>query len=142
MAVPGGGDQIGLVVPRGQRAAAVLSAALGFAFGVSMLISLGHLARRNELPMTPFGFRAFAGGPFDALPRAGFLTVAGGLLVSSSLDLLAGIWLWRGDPRGRRLALATTPAGLALGAGFALPFLLIGLPVRTALVLVGARARR
>jgi hypothetical protein len=131
-------------VPPTLRAAGWLSIALGLAFGGAMMISLEHLARRDELPMTPFGFRAFAGGPFDALPRAGFLTVAGGLLVSSSLDLLAGIWLWRGDPRGRRLALATitTPLDIVLGVGFALPFLLVGVPIRAALIARGRRGLR
>lgn len=129
-------------VPAALRAAGVVSAALGLAFGIAMVISLDHLARRNELPMTPFGFRAFGGGPFDALPRAGFVAMAWTLLATTALDVLAGIWLWRGRRRGARLALATTPLSLALGIGFALPFLLAGIPIRAALIVLGLRRRR
>lgn len=124
------------------RAAAVLSAALGLGFGGTMAISLRRLARGEDLPMTPFGFRAFAGGPFDALPRPGFVAMGWTLLATSVLDVLAGALLWRGERRGARLAVATTPIGSALAVGFALPFLLAGVPIRAALLFLGRRDLR
>ena len=105
-----------------------------------MIISLGRLAQGRELPMTPFGFRAFAGGPFDELPAGAFKAVGALLLATSAADIAAGAWLWQGQPRGERLALATSPVSLALSIGFALPFLLIGVPVRAALIALGRKA--
>lgn len=129
-------------VPPTLRVAGVVSASVGLAFGIAMAIALDHLARRNELPMTPFGFRAFGGGPFDGLPRPGFIAMGWTLLATAAADVLAGTWLWRGQRRGVRLALATTPLSLVLGLGFALPFLLAGIPIRAALIVVGLRRRR
>jgi hypothetical protein len=60
----------------------------------------------------------------------------------SVLDLLTGVWLWQGRRRGAWLGLATSPFALILGAGFALPFLLVAVPVRVALVLAGRRNLR
>jgi hypothetical protein len=57
-----------------------------------------------------------------------------------ALDVLAGIWVWQDKPRGARLGLATTPLALALGIGFALPFLLLPAPIRAALVVAGWRS--
>jgi hypothetical protein len=124
-------------VPAASRAAGVLSALLGLGFGSAMVIALGRLMQGGELPMTPFGFRAFAGGPFDRLPADAFKALGGLLVVTSVLDVVAGAWLWKGQPRGARLALATSPLSLALSIGFALPFLLIGVPLRAALILAG-----
>lgn len=58
------------------------------------------------------------------------------------MDVVAGIWLWQGRRRGAWLGLATTPLALGLGAGFALPFLLVGAPIRALLVLAGWRRLR
>jgi hypothetical protein len=124
------------------RAAGLLSAALGVGFGSAMAISLCRLGRGRELPMTPFGFRAFEGGPFDALPRPVFMVMGCVLLGTCLLDLLAGTWLWQGRLRGGRLALLTSPVGLALAVGFALPLLLVGIPLRGALLLLGWRHLR
>jgi hypothetical protein len=87
-------------------------------FGIAMLLTLAHLARTGELPMSP-GFRSFS-GPFEQLGRDAFVALGGLLIVVSALNLLAGIWVWQGKRRGARLGLATTPLALALGIGFAL----------------------
>jgi hypothetical protein len=129
-------------VPPTRRAAGWLSIALGLAFGGAMMISLEHLARRDELRMTPFGFRAFGGGPFDALGRRGFV-VAGVVLIGAAVaDVVAGRWLVTGRRRGGRLAMITTPIDIILGVGFALPFLLVGVPIRAALIARGHRGLR
>ena len=129
-------------VPAALRAAGWLSIVLGLGFGIAMAISLRHLAREDELPMTPFGFRAFAGGPFQALPRPAFSVVGGALAATCAADVLAGAWLARGQRRGARLALVTTPFGLVFSVGFALPFLLIGIPLRAALIALARRELR
>jgi hypothetical protein len=108
--------------------------ALGLGFGVSAVMALGYLARSGELPMTPFGFRAFEG----RVTRYGTTAtmILGGVLVGvCALDVIAGAWLWQGRRRGARLGIATAAPAFALSAGFALPFLLVGVPIRTGLVL-------
>jgi hypothetical protein len=103
------------------------------AFGITMPFALAHLARTGELPMTPFGFRAFS-GPFQRLGQGPFTGLGLALAGVCTLEVIAGAWLWRGQRRGALLGLATTPAALALGTGFALPFLLIPAPIRAGLV--------
>jgi hypothetical protein len=121
------------------RAAAVAYVVLGLGFGVGAAVALESLARNGELPMTPWGFRALA-GPFEALPPEQFTALGWGMIGVCAADVLAGIWLWQGRRRGAVLGLATTPVALALGAGFALPFLLAGVPIRVALVVAGRRS--
>ena len=129
-------------VPGAVRAAAILSASLGIGFGTAMIISLARLADGRDLPMTPFGFRAFAGGPFDELSPTGFKAIGCVLVATSVADVLAGAWLWKGQRRGSRVVLATSPVSLILSVGFALPFLLVGVPLRAALIALGRRGLR
>ena len=119
------------------RVAALMHVALGLGFGIGSAWTLFHLARSGELPMTPFGFRSLGGGPFEQLDRPWFSALAVCLTGVCALDVLAGAWLWQGRRRGGRLALVTSAPALALSVGFALPFLLIGVPVRAALGVAG-----
>jgi hypothetical protein len=57
-------------------------------------------------------------------------------------DALAGIWLWQGRMRGVRLGMVTSPLAFILGVGFALPFLLVGVPIRLGLTWAGQRSLR
>ena len=123
------------------RTAGVTYVALGLGFGVGALVALASLARDGELPMTPWGFRALS-GPFERLDPQQFTALGLGLAGVCALDVVAGVWLWQGRQRGANLGLATTLPALALGAGFALPFLLAGVPIRVALVLAGRRTLR
>ncbi len=116
--------------------------ALGLGFGIGTAVSLAYLGREGELPMTPFGFRSLAGGPFEDLTQEQFTALGWALVGVCALDVLAGLSLWQGRRRGAALGLATTPAAFVLGAGFALPFLLAGVPIRVALVLAGRHALR
>jgi hypothetical protein len=124
------------------RAAAVTYLVLGLGFGVGTAITLDHYAREGELPMTPWGFRSLAGGPFEALAPEQFTALGWALVGVCALDAVTGIWLWQGRRRGATLGLVTSPVALALAGGFALPFLLAGVPIRTALVLAGRRSLR
>jgi hypothetical protein len=110
-------------------------------FAMAMPIALRHLVRTGELPMTPWGFRAFA-GPFEQLGAEKFTALGWTLVGVCTLDVVAGVWLWQGKPRGAALGLATTPIAFGLAAGFALPFLLVPVPLRAALVLIGRRSLR
>lgn len=107
-------------------------------FGLTMPFALAHLARTGELPMTPFGFRAFS-GPFERLGPGPFTALGWALVGVCAAEVVAGVWLWRSQRRGARLGLATTPFALALGGGFALPFLLIPAPIRAGLVLAARK---
>jgi len=122
------------------RAAAVLYLALGIGFGVGAAITLDHLRREHELPMTPFGFRSLAGGPFEKLPPEQFAALGWALVGVCALDVGSAALLWRGRRDGAVLGLATTPVALIMAAGFALPFLLVGVPIRVGLVLAGRRS--
>ena len=129
-----------------RRATAVIYAVPGIGWVVSTLLVLLYLDRRGELPMTPFGFRLL-GSPY---PRIGTerLTPLGWalawlLVAVSALDALVGRWLWQGHRRGAVLALALAPVSFVLGRLFALPFLIVAVPVRAILVLfVWRRFRR
>lgn len=124
------------------RAAAVLYLALGIGFGVGAAITLDHLRREGELPMTPFGFRSLAGGPFEALAPAQFTALGWALVGVCALDVASAALLWRGRRAGAVLGLVTTPVALIMAIGFALPFLILGVPIRVALVLSGRRSLR
>lgn len=109
------------------------------AFGVAVPIAMSHLARTGELPMTPWGFRAFD----SHLLRPGQDRFAALMLMLEGvciLDVVAGVWLWQGRRRGAVLGLAMTPSALALGAGFELPFLLGPAVVRSGLLAYGWRS--
>ena len=104
------------------------------AFGIAMPLALAHRARTGELPMTPWGFRAFAGGPFDRLDPATFAALGWALVGVCAADAVAGVWLWRGQRRGAALGFAMSMPALALGRGYLLPLLLIPIPVRVAIM--------
>ena len=123
------------------RLAASLYVFLGLAFGASAPFVLAFYADNGYLPMM-FSFRALA-GPVEELGRTEFLAAGFALIASSAVSVVAGLLLWRGQRRGVQLGLLVDPVVFALGLGFALPLLLIGVPVRVGLVLVGMwQARR
>jgi hypothetical protein len=115
--------------------------ALGAGFGVGTVVTLAHFTRHGELPMTPWGFRSLS-GPFEGLGPGPFAILGWALVGVCVLDVVAGIWLWQGRRRGAWLGIVTTPLALGLGAGFALPILLLGAPIRAWLVLAGLRSLR
>jgi hypothetical protein len=123
------------------RAAGASFVALGVGFGAGAVVTLTHLARTGELPMTPWGFRSMS-GPFEELGQERFTVLGWGLVGVCALDVVAGVWLWQGRRRGLRLGSATTVPAFGLAAGFALPFLLIGVPIRVGLMLAGRRGLR
>jgi hypothetical protein len=129
-------------VPLAIRAAAVMYIALGLGFSIGTAITLDHLAREGELPMTPWGFRSLGGGLFEQQAPEQFAALGWALVGVCAVDVVAGVWLWQGRRRGAVLGIATSPLALGLGAGFALPFLLAGVPMRVALILAGRRDLR
>jgi hypothetical protein len=115
--------------------------ALGVGFGVATVVTLAAFAQEGELPMTPFGFRSLS-GPFEQLGPGAFMALGWALVGVCVLDVVAGIWLWQGRGRGAWLGLVTNPLAVGLGAGFALPFLLLGAPIMALLVVVGRQSLR
>ena len=118
-------------VPLSARVAAVMYVLLGVGFGVGAAVTLALFARDGELPMTPWGFRSLA-GPFSDIGDTETLVLGAGLVALCAADTVAGAGMWRGRRWAGRLAVATTPVALLFAGGFALPFLLIGIPVRLA----------
>ena len=127
--------------PLPDRAAAAVLVAIGLGFGLPVPIVVEHLRRTGELPMTPFGFRAYS-GPAEALGPEAFEALLWAFAAVCAADVAAGVLTWRGDARGPRLAAVATPPGLALGLGFALPFYLAAIPIWSVLLLAGRRRRR
>ena len=123
------------------RAAGVLEILVSLGFGGGATWTLLHLAQNGELPMTPWGFRSMA-GPFEELGQQTFSVLGWALVATCALDVLAGIWLVQGRRRGFRLGLVTAVPQFALGLGFALPFLLVGIPIRVVLAIAGRRSLR
>lgn len=123
------------------RVAGATYALLGIGFGAGAIVTLLHFARHGELPMTPWGFRSMS-GPFEGLGAGRFSMVGWSFVAVCALDALAGIWLWQGRRRGARLGMVTSPLALILGAGFALPFLLVGVPIRLGLTWSGRESLR
>jgi uncharacterized membrane protein (DUF2068 family) len=119
--------------PRAARAAAVLYGLLGAGFGLGTVATLALLMRDGELPMTPWGFRSLD-GPLARIDTQTTLLAGAALVTVCAADVATAAGLWRGRRWAGRLGLVTAPAALALGLGFELPFLLAGIPPRTALV--------
>jgi hypothetical protein len=117
------------------KAAALAYVLPALSFGIPTPYVLWHLVREHELPMTPFGFRSHS-GPFEELGRDRFIALGTVLVVSCLIDLVAGVWLWRGHHRGAVLGLAATPFTLFMAYGFAFPFLLVAIPIRLALTVL------
>ncbi len=126
------------LLPLTVRVAALPFLFLGVAFGASVPLVLAYLERDGELPMA-FWFRSMA-GPFEHLRPEAFNALGWTFVGVCAADVVAGVGLWRGRRWGARLGLATSPLALALGVGFDLPVILLGVPVRVALVLVGRRS--
>jgi hypothetical protein len=134
----GTSDSTHLRLPLTVRVAALLFLFLGLAFGASVPFVLAYLDRYGELPMT-FWFRSMA-GPFEQLGPEAFKALGWIFVVVCAADVVAGIGLRRGRRWGARIGLATSPLALVLGVGFALPLVLVGVPIRVALVLAGRRS--
>ena len=134
----GASDSPRLCLPMTIRVAALLFLFLGVAFGASVPFVLAHLDRYGELPMT-FWFRSMA-GPFEQLGPEAFIALGWTFVGVCAADVVAGLGLWRGRRWGARMGLATSPVALALGVGFGLPLILVGAPIRVALVLAGRRS--
>ena len=128
-------------VPPEVRIAALIYVVLGLGFAAGTVWTLWHLDRTGELPMTPWGFRSLD-GPVVQLGPERFKLLCWALIATSSLDALAGAWLWQGRQRGATLGMATSPVTFLLAAGFALPFLLVGVPARLILTVAGRRSLR
>ncbi len=120
------------------RAAAAVLVAVGVGFGVPVPWVMRHLDETGELPMTPWGFRAYS-GPFESLGPERFKALAWAFALVCLADVVAGLLTWRGDRRGPRLAAVATPPGVVLGLGFALPIYLASIVLRSLLLVAGRR---
>ncbi len=123
------------------RVAGASQAVLGLGFAIGAAVTMRHLAAQGELPLTPFGFRSMA-GPFEQLGTGKLEQLGWAFAGVCTADVTAGLWLWQRRRRGLVLGLITAVPGFALAIGFALPFMLIGIPLRVLLALAGRRSLR
>lgn len=117
---------------RALRVAAALHVLLGLGFGVGSAPVLVYFARNGELPMSPFGWR-YMSGPAEQLGPMPFMALGWTLVAVCVLDVVAGRWLWQGRRRGLQLGIATNASAFVLGLAFALPLLIVGVPLRAVL---------
>ena len=122
-------------VPDGVRAGSVIYVFLGLAFGGGASWTLAFFADHGSLPTIFFGIRSM-GGPFEELGPEAFIALGVLLVAISLIDVAVGVLLWRGRRLGAWIGLATDPIAFGLGLGFALPLLLIGVPIRAMSVLL------
>lgn len=127
-----GGEAAPLGGRRAFRMAAALHVLLGLGFGLGSPPVLVYYARNGELPLSPFGWRYMA-GPVEQLGPLAFLALGWTLVAVCVLDVVAGRWLWQGRRRGLQLGVATNACAFVLGLGFALPLLIVGVPLRAVL---------
>ena len=123
------------------RAASVGYVLPGLGFGIGALVTIRHLAEHGELPMTPWGFRAFDGPAVRLGPEA--VTALLWLITAAcDVDVAAGVGIWQRRRTAALVGVATTPVQLALSAGFLLPFLLAAIPLRLGSLAAGRRQLR
>jgi hypothetical protein len=124
---------------RAIRWSAVLFVVSGVGVGVVTPVVLSAYQRDGVLPEAPFGldFRMLSGPLSESLSREAFIALGLVLVACSIADVLAGVWLWRGERRGAVLGLVTSPIVFAFGIGFAVPFILATAGLRVALILAG-----
>jgi hypothetical protein len=127
------------------RVLALIYAVPGVGWAVATLAVLLYHQERDELPMTPFGWRLL-GGPYpaigtDRLTPLGW-ALAWLLVAVSIFDVLSGVWLWQGRRRGAVSALVMAPVSFALGWLFALPYLIVMAPARAIAAVVAWRDLR
>jgi len=120
--------------------ASVLFVVIGLGFGLSAFPVARYLARHHELPIV-FGIRAFA-GPFERFGPGVFGRLLTAYGVLSLLEVLAGVWLWRGLKQGALLGVVLSAVNAVFWVGFALPIPLIGGPLRILLLMLGWRSLR
>jgi hypothetical protein len=118
------------------RAASVAYVLPGLGFGIGALVTIRHLAVHGELPMTPWGFRAFD-GPVVRLGPEAVTALLWLITAACAVDVAAGAGIWQRRRSAAVVGMATTPLQLALGAGFLLPFLLAAIPLRLGFLALG-----
>lgn len=127
------------MTPLSIRVAAIIFILVGAGFGLSAIPVIRYILRHNDLPVMMFGIRAFS-GPFERLGWSTFTVLLGVFAVLSLLEVLAGVWLWRGLRQGAILGIILSGLNMIFWIGFALPIPLIGGPLRVLLVIVGWRS--
>jgi hypothetical protein len=123
------------------RAASAAYVLPGLGFGIGAVVTIRHLGEHGELPMTPWGFRAFD-GPFVRLGPEAVTALLWLITATCAVDVAAGTGIWQRRRSAALVGVATTPVQLALGAGFLLPFLLAAIPIRLGLLAAGRRDLR
>jgi len=121
------------------RIAAVIFILNGLGFGLSALPVIRYVLRYQDLPTVLFGIRSFS-GPFERFGWPTFTLLLGIFAALSLLEVLAGIWLWQGLTRGAVLGLVLSGVNMIFWIGFALPFAIIGGPIRVILTVLGWRS--
>jgi hypothetical protein len=103
-----------------QIAAGLVSAFLGFGFGLPCVFGIRHYLRTGQV-WTFLGFPTYGGGPFERVGLTATLPLMFGFLVVCIAEVVLGAMLMIGAPQARKLSHALLPFEFFYWIGFALP---------------------
>jgi hypothetical protein len=122
-------------------ASAVLHGVAGVGTVVVLPLELAAMAREREIQTGPFGLPALS-GPFERLGIDWMVGLGWAYVGLSTLEVLAGILLWRRRRDGAWLSVGLIPAAVVFWVGFALPLPPLVAALRLGLLWAGRRAIR
>lgn len=123
------------------RAASVLLAFTGLAFGLPALWGMKSLAAGEGVPLV-FGFPAYGGGGFARAGIDSTVPLVGAFLAVCVAEIVAAWLVWHGQVMGGWLALLLMVPGAVFWWGFDLPFPWVLGAARTLLLWYGWGALR
>jgi len=108
----------------------------GIGFGVFCIPAIRNLLAGRGIPIV-MGFPAYGNGPFERIGIRTSVPLLVGFLLICILEIVAGLFVWRGSKAGAILALAQLPMAAIYWWGFALPFGPIFGFLSTILIIIG-----
>jgi hypothetical protein len=124
------------------RGAAALLWVVAAGFGLYAFPAAAHLIQHRELPMTPFGFRAYSGGWFERFSPEMFAILLGVFVGLCAVEAFAGWLLWTGSRAGGTLTFVLLPLEIVFWTGFAVPIPPVAAVLRLGLLVLGWGALR
>jgi hypothetical protein len=107
----------------------------GLGFGIPGIYGTWYFLQTKSIA-TVMGFPCYGGGPFEKTGIHTTLSMLTGFLLVCSLECICAWGLWNGEKGSAVLSLAVIPVELIFFIGFALPFGLPLIVIRTVLIVL------